>query len=147
MKRLTFAALLLACLGIWKQSAIAHHSTAGYFDTRTGITISGTITKTAWINPHVLLYVDGKNEKNQPEKWVIQGFGLAVAVRNGVTQQRFPHGTHITARAYPARLNLALSESEAVLQNPTAGKDQIVEGGDLRFDSGEVLTFGRGPNF
>ena len=39
--------------------AVAHHSVAGQFDGAKRTTITGTITKVDWINPHVYIYLNG----------------------------------------------------------------------------------------
>ena len=60
------AALLLA------GSAWAHHNMSALFDFKDRVTLTGTLTKMDWRNPHIAIYVDAKmGDKVQP--WSIEG--------------------------------------------------------------------------
>lgn len=60
------AALLLA------GSAWAHHNMSALFDFNDRVTLTGTLTKMDWRNPHISVYVDAKiGDKVQP--WSIEG--------------------------------------------------------------------------
>ena len=67
MKRLLFAAAVLAC----PVSLFAHHSTTAEFDVQHRTTVSGTLTKVDWVNPHIVVFVESgkdawKFESNPP---------------------------------------------------------------------------------
>jgi hypothetical protein len=64
------ALLVAAILSIVLVSrpAAAHHGEANY-DTEKYISVKGTVTDYQFINPHVLISVEAKNEKNEIEKW------------------------------------------------------------------------------
>ena len=49
-------------------ATFAHHGTAAY-DTKNTVTLKGTMTDFRFINPHVQLYFDVKNDKGEVEKW------------------------------------------------------------------------------
>jgi Family of unknown function (DUF6152) len=46
----------------------AHHGNAAYETTKT-VTIRGTITDFEFINPHVMVFFEAKNDKGPVEKW------------------------------------------------------------------------------
>jgi len=46
----------------------AHHGTAA-FDTTKMVTVKGTVTEFVFLNPHVQIYFDVKNDKGEMEKW------------------------------------------------------------------------------
>ena len=53
-------------------SASAHHNMSAYFDFNNRVTVTGTLAKIDWRNPHIELIVDGKDgEKAQP--WRLEG--------------------------------------------------------------------------
>jgi len=50
----------------------AHHSFSAAFDLSSKFTVTGTLTKIDWRNPHIQLYVDVKNDTGQMEAWIIE---------------------------------------------------------------------------
>ena len=60
----------------------AHHGEANY-DTEQVTTIQGTVTSFEFVNPHVQIYLDAKNEKGEIEKWVGEARSPAMLVRIG----------------------------------------------------------------
>ncbi len=51
----------------------AHHSPSAVFDMTKRFTVSGTLTKVEWINPHIVVTVDAKGEnwrlESNPPSW------------------------------------------------------------------------------
>ena len=131
--------------------AAAHHSNPFYFDMSKAITLEGEIVRLEWINPHILLYLQSRNEKGELETWILQGASLNNAVRQiGSMKEQLKPGTLISARAWPSRNPLYVNDTQTVL--PTEPDDartspRIVGGGQIRLPTGEVLFFGGGPKF
>lgn len=72
----TIATLLLVCgLLLCTAPAWAHHSTAMY-DMASPTTVSGTVTKFDWTNPHAFIYLDVKNEKGEIVHWEVEMMSL-----------------------------------------------------------------------
>ena len=140
-------AVVLAC-GI---PATGHHSQALYFDTAKAITLEGEILRVEWINPHVLLFLQSKNDKGQSETWILHGSSLGNALRQvGSMKDRLQPGISISARVHPSRNPLYLNDAQAVLltrPDDTRKSSRIVAGGQIRLANGDVLTFGGGPKF
>ena len=59
---------LIAGLLTLASVAFAHHGTANY-DTSKTVTVKGAVTDFQFINPHVLISMDGKDETGKTEKW------------------------------------------------------------------------------
>ena len=58
------AVLVLAVtLAAPQMAALAHHSFAAEYDGDKPVTISGTVAKIDWLNPHIYFYVDVKDDK------------------------------------------------------------------------------------
>ncbi len=53
-------------------SAWAHHNMSAIFDFNDRVTLSGTLTKVDWRNPHIELVVDAK-DGNQARAWSLEG--------------------------------------------------------------------------
>ncbi len=54
----TAAAILVSSLPL-----VAHHSTTAEFDVSHRMTVSGTLTKVDWVNPHIVVFIDAKAER------------------------------------------------------------------------------------
>ena len=57
-------ALLLTAIRI-----SAHHAFAAEYDDNKLVTVTGIVAKFEWINPHALLYVDGKDADGRAGSW------------------------------------------------------------------------------
>lgn len=66
-----FAAFALLLAG----SAAAHHNMSALFDFNDRVTVSGTLTRLDWRNPHIYVFVDGKTATGQAaaQAWSIEG--------------------------------------------------------------------------
>jgi uncharacterized protein DUF6152 len=58
VKRVLLAAAILL---VGSLPALAHHSTTAEFDVAHRMTISGTLTKIDWVNPHIVVFIDAKS--------------------------------------------------------------------------------------
>ena len=54
-------------------AAWAHHNMSALFDFNQRFTRTGTLTKSDWRNPHILLSVDAKSDQGQAETWLFEG--------------------------------------------------------------------------
>jgi hypothetical protein len=130
--------------------ATAHHSKPLYFDTNNAMTLEGEVVRVVWSDPHILLFLQSKNEKGEPETWVLQGATVANANRRAGLKERLQPGISISARAWPPRIPLLLNEAQKVLMtgpDDARASSRIVGGGQIRFSKGDVMTFGAGPTF
>src|SRR5262245_66494513 len=98
MKRTLFAAI--AALALGGASLSAHHSFAAEFDINKPITLSGTVTKVEWVNPHVYIYLDVKDASGKVTPWSLSSFSPAAARRAGVTRASFGQGQQVTVLGY-----------------------------------------------
>jgi len=71
MRTLLLALALVAGTG----PLLAHHSTAMY-DMNTPVTVTGTVTRFEWTNPHAFIYMDVKGENGKVEEWSIEMMSL-----------------------------------------------------------------------
>ena len=146
-----FAMTVLAVVIASGIPATAHHSNPLYFDMSKAITLEGEILRMEWINPHVLLFLQSKNDKGQSETWILHGSYLRNALRQlGAMKERLQPGTAIAARVWPSRNPLYVDDVQAVLlTRPDDARrvPRIVGAGEVRFSNGDVVAFGGGPKF
>jgi hypothetical protein len=128
----------------------AHHSNPLYFDMTRALTLEGEILRVEWVNPHVLLYLQSKNERGEPETWILQGTSLNNAMRQVGLKDRLQPGISIAARVWPSRNPLYVNDAKTVLltrPDDARKSSRIVGGGHVRFPNGDVLAFGGAPKF
>jgi hypothetical protein len=80
----------------------AHHGTASY-DTKTVVTVKGTMTEFRFVNPHVQLYFDVKNDKGEVEKWQAELTAPNKLSRAGWDKHTLKPGDSITASGYVSK--------------------------------------------
>ena len=103
MKRKLLVVLAaVASLAMFAGAAMAHHGVAGYDLTKT-ITLHGTVTKFDWSNPHVVVYVDAKNEGGEMQHWTIEFAAPVHMVRAGWSKNSMKTGDDIVIDTHPSR--------------------------------------------
>jgi uncharacterized protein DUF6152 len=70
MKLRTSAFVVMAAL--LAGSAWAHHNMSALFDFNDRVTLTGTLTKMDWRNPHIYVFVDAKRGEGT-EAWSVEG--------------------------------------------------------------------------
>lgn len=75
---------------------VAHHSYAAEFDRNKPITITGTVTKVEWANPHARFYFDAKNDKGVMVNWNFELGSPNGLMRLGWTRNSLKIGDTIT---------------------------------------------------
>jgi hypothetical protein len=145
------ATTVLAAVIVTGLPAAAHHSNPLYFDMSRAITLEGEVVRVEWINPHVLLFLQSKDDKGQPETWILHGSSLNNALnRMGAMKERLKPGTMISARGWPPRNPLFVNDVQTVLltrPDDARRSSRIVGAGEVRFSNGDVVAFGGGPKF
>lgn len=65
-----FSAILIAGILLSAAGQLrAHHSPSAVFDMSKEFTLTGTLTKVDWINPHIVVYLDAKKDDGSVENW------------------------------------------------------------------------------
>ena len=82
--------------------AFAHHGTAGYDAAKT-VTLTGTVTKFNWSNPHVIVYLDAKDETGNIRHWSLELGAPLLLERFGWSKNSIKAGDHLVAEAHPAK--------------------------------------------
>ena len=81
----------------------AHHSFAAEYDSKKPVTLTGSVTKVEWLNPHVRFYADVKDETGTVHNWEFElGSGTSL-VRQGWTRTSLKPTDVIKVDGYLAR--------------------------------------------
>ena len=83
--------------------ARAHHSFAAEYDGNKPITVSGTLTKMLWSNPHAWIYVDVKAADGKAVAWAFETGGANALYRRGWKKTDLPVGVAVTIDGFRAK--------------------------------------------
>jgi len=83
--------------------AFAHHAFAAEYDIDQPITLTGTLTKVEWINPHGWVYVDVKDSSGKVANWAVEFGGPGALLRRGLRKSDFPVGIDVVVKGYRAK--------------------------------------------
>ena len=98
----------IACLLVAAGAAVAHHNMSAIFDFNDRVTLTGTLTKLDWRNPHIELILDAKTDAKGivgVHNWSVEGPSPAFFRERDVTKADFEAslGKPVTAEASRAR--------------------------------------------
>jgi len=83
-RALILSTILVAAGALW-----AHHSPSAIFDMSKKFTLTGTVTKIDWVNPHIVVYMEAKGEGGKVEAWSFESNPPAWFRRVGVARADF----------------------------------------------------------
>ncbi len=82
---------------------LAHHSFAAEYDANAKLTLKGTVTKVDWMNPHIWVYLDAKDESGKMIHWQCEGGPPNTLTRNGWTKDALKIGDEVTIEGFRAK--------------------------------------------
>jgi hypothetical protein len=102
--RNTRVSILAVCVGLLALApmAFAHHGTANY-DTGRQITVKGTVTGFEFVNPHVQIFWDAKDDAGAAQKWQGELTSPNRLSRVGWSKSTLKSGDAITISGYPTK--------------------------------------------
>jgi len=87
---------LLAGVALVTVPLLAHHSFEAEFDRTKQVTLTGTITKFEWMNPHIWIYMDVKTADGKVAKYQFEGGAPNMLKRNGWSRTSLKEGDTAT---------------------------------------------------
>jgi Family of unknown function (DUF6152) len=82
---------------------VAHHAVSAEFDSSKVVTLKGVVSKVDWVNPHIFIYLDVKDDGGKVTTWRLQSVPPMFFKGSGLTKEKLLDGTEATVTAYPAK--------------------------------------------
>jgi hypothetical protein len=83
---------------------MAHHSFSAEFDSGKTVTLRGVISKVDWVNPHIFIYLDVKDETGKTTTWALQSVPPLFFRGSGLTKDvLLGNKEEVTVTANPAK--------------------------------------------
>ena len=73
-----------------------HHSFAAEFDINKPVKLTGAVTKLEWMNPHIWVYLDVKDDQGALQHWQCEGGAPNTLTRNGWSKDSLRYGDQVT---------------------------------------------------
>ena len=95
-------AILLFILTAAATSVYAHHGRGATFDMKKNVTLKGTVSKVDWRNPHVVIWMDVKDQAGKVTTWGFENAGVSQLAQEGYNRNTLKIGQEVTAVVNPA---------------------------------------------
>lgn len=106
---------LLGCLALGAAApAFAHHSFAAEYDAAKPVTLTGTVTKVEWTNPHARFYINVKNADGTTTNWNLELASPNYLKRAGWSSESLKQGDLVTIEGSLARSGANMANARSV---------------------------------
>jgi hypothetical protein len=112
MKRIAFFIIGVALLSA--QALSAHHSFAAEFDRNSPVTLTGSVTKVDWGNPHIWVFMDVKDDTGKVSNWGVEGGAPNALFRNGWRKDSLKVGDTVTVEGFKSKDGLPRANANRV---------------------------------
>jgi hypothetical protein len=108
---------------------LAHHSIDAEFDRNKPVTVTGTVTKVEWMNPHIWIYLDVKEDNGKMVQWQFEGGPPNALRRGGWNRDSLKVGDKITISGLMSKIEAGLSATTGNAQQVTLADGRRVLAG------------------
>ena len=92
----------------------AHHSFDAEFHRDKTITVTGTVTKLEWMNPHARIYVNGADETGKVQVWDFELGPPNGLMRRGWNRNSLREGHKVTVTGFRSKTSTSIANARTV---------------------------------
>ena len=115
MRRGLAAAFLALTMSVTDQPLTAHHSFAAQYDRNKPVTLTGSVIRVEWMNPHVYFYMDVKEPADAAATWSIECGAPNTLYRAGWRKDSLKVGDVVTVHGHLARDGTKLANMQTAI--------------------------------
>ena len=108
-----FAIAAVAVLVASTVPLVAHHSFAAEFDSNRPLTVTGTVVRLEWTNPHARLVIEAE-ENGKPVVWDFELGPPNGLMRNGWTRNSLKQGHKVTISGFHSKTQPHIANARTV---------------------------------
>jgi Family of unknown function (DUF6152) len=102
---------------------LAHHPFAAEFDWAKPMSVTGTITKVTWANPHAHLFIDARDQSGAVAKWDVELGAPGALNRYGLSQKVLKIGDEVKVDGWLSKNGSKLLSAKSV--TPPDGRERF----------------------
>jgi uncharacterized protein DUF6152 len=101
--RSTVITSMAALLILAAAPVLAHHSFEAEYDEKKPVSLHGTVSKMDWMNPHIWVHINVKDDKGNVARWSCEGGNPNSLRRNGWLRDTLKVGDQVSIDGFRAK--------------------------------------------
>jgi hypothetical protein len=94
--------LAFALVAMFAPPLAAHHGRGRTFDMKNRVTLKGVVSQVKWQNPHVLIFIDVKDDSGKVVTWGFENSNVRTLATQGYNRNTLKLGQPVTVIVNPA---------------------------------------------
>jgi len=114
IKRFSLTCAAAMGLIVASHSAFSHHAFSAEYDVSKPVTMTGTVTKIEWTNPHARFYISVTDENGSSTVWNFELASPNGLMRRGWNRNSIKVGDTVTVMGYRAKDGAKMASTRSV---------------------------------